>query len=336
MASTSPEKIEIREREAAREGQHRRALGRARPALLRGRRDAPVRHLGEHDPVHQLAPVLGLGDRVEHALAAHAAADRHGAPVAPGGPGRGAPPHQHAVPAGRPLVRVEAAAGDRVDPVRRDQHVGPHRAPGPAPHRVGEMRRDPALVLQEAGQREASAHGLPAQALPHGRVQHALEAPAMDRELRHRMARMGAAQLAPDLLALAVVVAQFPGADRHPVEGGEQAEIGEFADRVRQGVDADPDLAHLRGLLVDLGPDAAPVQHQGGGEPADPGADDDDAHGLTPPRAGAGNRPRAGRRSPRGRPGRRSARDCAGPRTGRRGGATARPRIGTSRPRRRG
>ena len=103
----------------------------------------------------------------------------------------------------------------------------------------------------------------------------------MDRELRHVVARVEAARLAPDLLAEAVGVDQFVGADRDRVEPLKQPELLQFLDRVRQRVDADAELAHALGLLEQLAVDAARMQHQSRGETANSAADDDDLHGQS-------------------------------------------------------
>ena len=101
-------------------------------------------------------------------------------------------------------------------------------------------------------------------------IDHALQPAAMDRELRHVEAGVGAAQLAPDLLAEAVDVEQLVGADRDRVEPLQQAELLQLLDGVRQRVDADAELADAVGLLVDLAVDAARMQHQRGGSPPTP------------------------------------------------------------------
>ena len=118
----------------------------------------------------------------------------------------------------------------------------------------------------------------------HRLVDHALQPAAMDRELRHVVAGIDAARLAPDLLAEAVGVDQLVGADRDGVEPLHQAELLQFLDGMRQRVDADAEFADALGLLEQLAVDAAGMQHQGRGEPADPAADDNDLHGrsLTP------------------------------------------------------
>ncbi len=93
---------------------------------------------------------------------------------------------------------------------------------------------------------------------------------------------MEAARLAPDGLAEAVHVDEFAGADRDGVERRQQAEFGQFADRMRQRVDADADLSDFARLLVDGGTDAARVQHQGERETANAASDDDDLHADPP------------------------------------------------------
>ncbi len=169
-----------------------------------------------------------------------------------------------------------------MDAVGRDEDIAAHREPRPAGAAVGEMGGDAALVLHEAGERKARSHRSGAESLQHRIVQHPLQATAVDRELRHRVAGVDAARLAPHLLALAVEVDEFARAHAHPVERGEEADLGKLADRVRQRVDADADLAHLRRLLVEASADAAPLQHEGGGEPPNPRADDDDPHLALP------------------------------------------------------
>src|SRR6201984_865805 len=97
----------------------------------------------------------------------------------------------------------------------------------------------------------------------------------MDGELRHLLAGIGAAQLAPDLLPESVGVEQLVGSDPHRVEAVEQPELAQFLDRMRQRVDSDAELTNGVRLLVDLAVDAAGVQHErGGGTPARAAAND--------------------------------------------------------------
>src|SRR5439155_25274981 len=112
-------------------------------------------------------------------------------------------------------------------------------------------------------------------------IDHALKPAAMDRELRHVIAGVETAGLAPDLLAEAVGVNELVGADRDRVKPLHQAKLLKFFNGVRQGVDADAELADAVGLLEQLAVDAAGVQHQGRGEAAHSAADNDDRHGRS-------------------------------------------------------
>src|SRR6185436_14497978 len=143
---------------------------------------------------------------------------------------------------------------------------------------VEEPGGDAAFVLGEAAEPVAGVQAAFAEPRAHRLMDHALEPAAMHGELRHVIAGVDAARLAPDLLAEAVGVDQLVGADRDGVEPLQQAELLQLLDRVRQRVDADAKLADALGLLEQLAVDAAGVQHQGRGEPADASADDNDLH----------------------------------------------------------
>src|SRR5260221_10594932 len=108
-----------------------------------------------------------------------------------------------------------------------------------------------------------------------------LQPAAMDRELRHLVAGVGPAQLAPDLLPEAVGIEQLVGSDSHRVEAIEQSELPQLLDGVRQRVDADPELADGVRLLVDVAVDPAAMPHEGGREPTDAAADHDNLHRPT-------------------------------------------------------
>jgi hypothetical protein len=60
--------------------------------------------------------------------------------------------------------------------------------------------------------------------------------------------------------------------------GGQQAQRGELARRVREQVDADTELPQLARLLEDFDTEAGLVERQRGSEAADTRADDDDGH----------------------------------------------------------
>ena len=147
---------------------------------------------------------------------------------------------------------------------------------------VEEIGRHPALVLAKRAEPMAGVNARLADPRPRRVIDDALQPAAMNGELRHLVARIGAARLAPDLLAEAVGVDQLVGPDRHRVEPVEQSKLLELLDRVRQRVDADAELANAVGLLVDLAVDPARMQHQRGGETPDTAADDNDLHDATP------------------------------------------------------
>src|SRR5262245_61848270 len=109
-------------------------------------------------------------------------------------------------------------------------------------------------------------------------VDDGLQAAAMDRELRHLVARVGSAQIAPDLLPEPVGVEQLVGSDPHRIEAIEQSKLRQFFDGVRQRVDADPELSDGIRLLVNVAVDPAGMQHEGGREPTDAAADHDNLH----------------------------------------------------------
>src|SRR5581483_4843146 len=122
--------------------------------------------------------------------------------------------------------------------------------------------------------------GVVAETLDDGLMGHALQAAAVNRELRHLVAGIEAALLMPDLLPMTGQVEQLVGADRDLVEPIEQTDAGKLADRMRQGIDADAELADGIRLFVDLAVDAAGPQHERGGQTTDTAADDDRLHGL--------------------------------------------------------
>jgi hypothetical protein len=105
-----------------------------------------------------------------------------------------------------------------------------------------------------------------------------LQPAAMDGKLRHLIAGVGAAQLAPDLLPEAVGIEQLVGADSRRIEAIEQPQVRQFLDGMGQRIDADAELANGVRLLVNLAVDAAGMQHEGGRETADAAADDNDLH----------------------------------------------------------
>ena len=65
----------------------------------------------------------------------------------------------------------------------------------------------------------------------------------MDRKLRHLIARSGTARLALHFLTKAIGVNQFIGADGDRVQSVQEPKLPQFANRMRQRIDADPKLA---------------------------------------------------------------------------------------------
>src|SRR5690606_990660 len=121
-------------------------------------------------------------------------------------------PQDRAVPDGRTFLREQFGAHERVDAVGADQHVAA-RGSDVAALAVEEIGRDAGLVLHEMAEAVASENLALAETGASGLVQHALQATAVDRELRHLEAGSGAAQFVPYGLAGAVGVEQFVGAD---------------------------------------------------------------------------------------------------------------------------
>src|ERR1700687_5691062 len=140
----------------------------------------------------------------------------------------------------------------------------------------------PTLVLGEGAEPAAGVDRILTQSLLDGAVDHALQPAAMDRELWHVVGGIHAAHVAPDFLAVAVEIIKHVGADRDVIELLQEAEAGEFADRMRQRVDADAELPDRIRLLEQFTPDAAGAQHQRRGKAADAATDDNRLHRFTP------------------------------------------------------
>ena len=219
------------------------ALAGPRPVLAARRRRIALADLHQHRPVGQPARrARSLRDRIDHDLGVqpaghdHRAAGQERRPVA-----RAAPQHQP-VPARRALVRKQHLAHPRMNAVGADQDIAA-RGLDMGAGAIEEMRDHAALVLRERAEPAAGVDRLRPEPLLDRAMDHALQAAAMNRELRHVVAGVEAARLAPDFLAVAVEIIQFVGADRDGVERVQQPEAGQFADRMRQRVDADAEFA---------------------------------------------------------------------------------------------
>src|SRR5204862_8120655 len=84
----------------------------------------------------------------------------------------------------------------------------------------------------------------------------------MDRELRHIVTGIDAARFAPDLLAMTIEIVKLVGTNCDIIELLQQAEAGEFADRMRQGIDANAEFADSFRLLEELAANPRNPQHQ--------------------------------------------------------------------------
>ena len=258
------------------------ALAGPRPVLAARRRRIAFADLHQHRPVGQAARRAGtLRDRIDHDLGVQAAGDDHRSagqkhrPVA-----RAAPQHQP-VPARRPFRGEQRFANPRMNPVGADQDIAAHGL-GVRTGAVEEVSGDAALVLGEGPEPAAGVNGVMAETLLDGAMDHALQPSAMNRELRNVVAGIDAARFLPDFLSMAIEIIKLAGADRDVIELLQQAKPGEFADRMRQGVDADAEFADGIRLLEQLAADAPCPQHQRGGQAADTAADDNCLHRPTP------------------------------------------------------
>src|SRR5262249_30382507 len=144
---------------------------------------------------------------------------------------------------------------------------------------VDELSGDAGFVLTECAEPMAGMDAGVAEPLAHRLIDDALQATAMDRELRHVIAGVEAARLAPDLLTETIGVEQLVSADPHRIETLQQAEGGALFDGMRWVIEADAELAVLLGLFEGPAIEAARVQHRRGGQPADAAACDDRFHG---------------------------------------------------------
>src|SRR6185295_15658409 len=98
---------------------------------------------------------------------------------------------------------------------------------------VEEVRNHAALVLRERAETAAGVDRLRPEPFLDGAMDHALQAAAMNRELRHVVAGVEPARLAPDFLAVAVEIIQLVGAHGGGIQPVEQTESCQFTDRMR-------------------------------------------------------------------------------------------------------
>src|SRR3954465_2426527 len=155
------------------------------------------------------------------------------------------------------------------------------RGPRGGAGRSEEIRGHPAFARAKRAEPMSGMNARLAKPGAHRLPDHRLQPAAVDGELRDVIARIGPAQLAPYLLAETVGVEQLVGSDPHRIEPIEQSKLGQFLDCMRQGVDADAELADGVRLFVDFAVDTARMQHQRRGQAADSASDDDHFHGST-------------------------------------------------------
>jgi hypothetical protein len=111
--------------------------------------------------------------------------------------------------------------------------------------------------------------------------QNHLQLATVDGKLRPVIARGTSSRLRPDELAVLRVVGKFRGWNRRRGEPLGEAKLGQFTDRVRQGIDADaewldgPYAFEYAGLYADL------MQAQRCRQASDAGADDQYGHGRS-------------------------------------------------------
>src|SRR5437868_11861626 len=104
----------------------------------------------------------------------------------------------------------------------------------------------------------------------------------MNRELRHIVTGIDAARFAPDLLPMTIEIVKLVGTNCDIIELLQQAEPGEFADRMRQGIDADAEFADSFRLLEEFAANPASPQHQRRGKATNTTSDDNRLHRPTP------------------------------------------------------
>src|SRR6185312_7374842 len=98
---------------------------------------------------------------------------------------------------------------------------------------IEKVSGDAAVILLEIAQAASGMDPAFSEPRAHRLMDHALQAAAMNGELRHVITGVEAARLAPDLLAEPIGVDQFEGADRCRVEPLHQTKLRQFLDRVR-------------------------------------------------------------------------------------------------------
>ena len=196
---------------------------------------------------------------------------------------RHAAPQQHAGKDRIALRGVKPLAHGRMNAVGADQGVRLDAQPGSAPATGRERYGDPIPGILESNQMTVGVNPLLSKPLFGRREQNALEAPAMDRNLRPGMSGGAAARLAPDFLAEPVEHRPFVAGIAGLPEFAAQIEKFELANRMRLQIDADAELLQFRNELIDVNLDALCLQEQGGRQTSDAAAGNHDLHGVSIP-----------------------------------------------------
>jgi hypothetical protein len=157
---------------------------------------------------------------------------------------------------------VELLADAGVNPVAGDQCVGGLRFEWVAVE-AAEVGGDRVVALTHSRAVVPGDDDVGPQPLAHCGEEHGLEIPPVYRELRKPVTGRESGWLPVDQLAEPVEEGGLLGCDAGRAKWLEQTLLGEYADRVRQDVDAHPHRCDLRCGLVDLAVDAGGVQLEG-------------------------------------------------------------------------
>ena len=164
-----------------------------------------------------------------------------------------------------------------MDAVRSDQYVGvdaPGRRTGP----IDEPRAHAIADRLELCKAHAGTYPIRSDPSTDRVEQDHLQLAAMNRVLWILVAGRQPARIDEDFLAEAVHEHQLFGVDRNARKRIAEAKPGQYADRMRQQIDADTESANRFDLLVHGYVEPATMQTEGGSEAADTGARDDDVH----------------------------------------------------------
>ena len=163
---------------------------------------------------------------------------------------------------------MQRCAHHRVDAVGTDE--------GRTRDRAGRGVHDDAVgAVPEVGYAATGVYRVGAETCTHRVEQHHLQPPTVHRQLRVGVARGQSAGFGEQQLAAMGVEADRRRGRGHGGQRVTEAELGEFADRVRQQVDPDSQRLQVVCAFQQECVESARVQSQGSGESADAGANDE-------------------------------------------------------------